>query len=114
KACGRPLCQLRGGRQRERVEVYLSGLAASTAEERVAAARGAVARGFRGIKLFLGYGLATDLAIVRAVRAAIGPDVRLLVDGHWMYDRATALALGRALEGEGVCWLETPLDPSDL
>lgn len=114
KAAGKPIHQLLGGRYRDRVPVYLSGLAAPTLEGRQELALAAVGRGFRAIKLFLGHDPSTDLANVRAIREAVGPGVQIMVDGHWMYDRATALSLGRAYEGEGVAWLEAPLDPADL
>jgi galactonate dehydratase len=114
KATGKPVCQLLGGRFRDRVTVYQSGLAAPTREGRQQLARDAVDRGFRAIKLFLGHDPASDVAEVRAIREAVGPGVKIMVDGHWMYDRATALELGRAYEREGVAWLEAPLDPSDL
>ena len=113
KATGRPIHQLLGGKHRDRLEVYLSGLAASTPEERVAQARAAAERGFRGIKLFLGHDPSTDLETVRSVQRAAGPGVKVMADGHWMYDRRTALQLGRAFEREGVHWLEAPLDPAD-
>ncbi|MGH2457590.1 MAG: mandelate racemase/muconate lactonizing enzyme family protein [Chloroflexota bacterium] len=114
KATGQPVYQLLGGRYRDRVEVYRSGLPATTLEGRVDLARAAVKEGFRGIKVFLGHDPSTDLDNVRALRQAIGPRVRLMVDGHWMYDRQTALRLGRLYEREDVFWLEAPLDPADL
>jgi L-alanine-DL-glutamate epimerase-like enolase superfamily enzyme len=114
KATGKPIHQLLGGRYRDRVEVYVSGLPASTVEGRATLAREAAARGFRAIKLFLGYDPETDLENVRVIRRAAGPDVRVMVDDHWMYDRRTALRLGRLYEREGVFWLEAPLDPADL
>jgi L-alanine-DL-glutamate epimerase-like enolase superfamily enzyme len=114
KATGKPVHQLLGGKYRDRLEVYLSGLAAPTLAGRQELASAAAGRGFRAIKLFLGHDPSTDLANVRAIQEAAGPGVRVLVDGHWMYDRATALSLGRAYEREGVFWLEAPLDPADL
>jgi galactonate dehydratase len=114
KASGKPIHQLLGGMYRDRLEVYLSGLASPTLTGRQDLARAAVNRGFRAIKLFLGHDPASDLENVRAIKEAVGPGARILVDGHWMYDRQTALSLGRAYEREGVFWLEAPLDPADL
>jgi galactonate dehydratase len=114
KATGMPVYQLLGGRRRDRLEVYLSGLAAPTRDARQELARAAVKRGFRSIKIFLGHAPASDLDEVRAIQEAAGPGVRILVDGHWMYDRQTALSLGRAFERAGVGFFEAPLDPADL
>ena len=53
------------------------------------------------------------LARVAAVRAAVGPDVRVLVDCHWRFDVATAREVGRALAELGVGWMEDPVPYDD-
>ena len=47
-------------------------------------------------------------AIVPAVRAAVGPDVALLVDGNSGFSPPRAIEVGRMLENEGVCHFEEP------
>jgi L-alanine-DL-glutamate epimerase-like enolase superfamily enzyme len=42
--------------------------------------------------------LAEDLARVAAVRKAIGPDIKLMVDANGAWDVATAVKMGRAME----------------
>ena len=113
KAAGQPIHQLLGGAFRTQAPVYVSGLPGASREARVAAATEFVARGFKAIKLFLGHGLAEDVAEVEAVRAAVGGDVRLMVDVQWLYDVPGAIKLGRALERNDVYWLETPISPED-
>ena len=54
----------------------------------------------------------TGLARVAAVREAIGPRARLMVDCHWRFDEATARAFGDAAARLGVHWIETPLPES--
>lgn len=51
----------------------------------------------------------TGLARVAAVREAIGPQARLMVDCHWRFDEATAGVLNEAAARLGVHWIETPL-----
>lgn len=51
----------------------------------------------------------TGLARVAAVREAVGPEARLMVDCHWRFDEATARALNAAAARLGVYWIETPL-----
>ena len=46
---------------------------------------------------------------VAAVRAAVGRDVRVMVDCHWRFDVANALAMSRALEPLDLGWLEDPV-----
>ena len=55
----------------------------------------------------------TGLARVAAVREAIGPQARLMVDCHWRFDEATARALNEAAARLGVHWIETPLPESE-
>lgn len=115
KAAGLPVHRLLGGPVRERVPCYASPIPFLPAvEESAARAREFVAAGFRGVKLKLGRGPATDLAHAAAVRAAVGPDVALLVDLNCAYNVPTAVEVGRALAGLGVHWLEEPLATDDL
>src|SRR6478609_10633001 len=69
----------------------------------------------RGVKLRLGYPtLAEDLAVTRAVRERLPGDVQLMVDYNQALSRFEALERGRALESEGVAWLEEPIRHDDL
>jgi len=86
----------------------------------------AVSEGFRIVKLApfdeVVYGTPAEdrrrlaepgLARVAAVRAAVGPDVRVLVDCHWRFDVATALQVAQALAVLGVGWMEDPVPYDD-
>ncbi|MDQ3657137.1 MAG: mandelate racemase/muconate lactonizing enzyme family protein, partial [Chloroflexota bacterium] len=55
-----------------------------------------------------------DLRHARAIRTAIGPDIRLMVDANHAYDAATAIRLGRELERLDVSWFEEPVVPEDI
>jgi L-alanine-DL-glutamate epimerase-like enolase superfamily enzyme len=46
--------------------------------------------------------------LVPTVRAAVGDDVRLLVDGNSCYTPAKAIEVGQMLQANGVCHLEEP------
>ena len=51
----------------------------------------------------------------RAVRAAIGRDVALMIDANHAYDADAAIQLGRQIEP--ICdigWFEEPVPPEDL
>jgi D-galactarolactone cycloisomerase len=119
KAAGLPAHRLMGGPLRSSVRAYATGLyrrldrddhPAYLAEE---AAR-YVAEGFAAVKLKVGFGLAADLAAARAVRAAIGPEVALMVDANHGYDVAGAAVLGRAIADLDIGWLEEPVIPEDV
>jgi mandelate racemase len=71
-------------------------------------------RGFRAVKLRLGYPtLQEDVAAVRAVRARIGENVALMVDYNQALTVDEALTRGRALDDENIFWLEEPIRHDD-
>jgi mandelate racemase len=73
-----------------------------------------LAGGFRAIKLRLGYPTEReDIARVQAVRRRIGDDVALMVDYNQALAVPDALMRGRALDAEGVYWLEEPIRHDD-
>ena len=66
-------------------------------------------RGFKGVKAKIGYPTAAeDLEVVRAIRAAIGPEVALMVDYNQCLTPAAAVQRMRVLDDEGLTWVEEP------
>lgn len=111
---GQPVHTLLGGPYRRRLYAYASGVQGATPAERAQAARAWVDQGFRAIKLHLTAGRQDTLATVAAVREAVGPDIRLMVDAHNIYDVAEAIEVGRALEAHDVYFFEAPTDPENV
>jgi D-galactarolactone cycloisomerase len=122
KAAGVPVHRLLGGAFRERVAVYATGLyrldrwGSFDAWRRglVDEALGYQRAGFRLTKLKIGFVPRQDVALVHAVRDALGPAMGLAVDANGAWDVATAVGVGRAIAGAGVAWFEEPLPPDDL
>ena len=110
-----PLTRLLGGAPRP-IRVYNScGLGLSTPQAAADEAEALLEGGMQAVKLRLGYPtLAGDLAVTRAVRARLPDTVALLVDYNQALSRAEALLRGRALQHEGVSWLEEPIQHDDL
>jgi mandelate racemase len=70
--------------------------------------------GFRAIKLRLGYPtLAEDLAAVHAVKRRIPAEIALMADYNQALTADEAMVRGRALDAEGLYWLEEPLRHDD-
>ncbi|CAK8743716.1 L-rhamnonate dehydratase [Sodalis praecaptivus] len=111
---GLPVHQLLGGNFRDGIPCYVSGLPKPTLEERCALAQEWQGKGFHAVKLALGYGVAEDVANVRAVRQAIGPEGDILLDAHWNYSLSEAAELAAALRDYRVRFLEAPLLPEDV
>jgi len=114
-AAGRPLAALVGGSARPVRAYNSSGLGlmepGAAADEALKLLDG----GFTALKLRLGYeSAAEDIKRVRAVRDVVPSEVELLVDYNQALSTVEALARGRALQAEGVVWLEEPTRHDDL
>lgn len=131
QSLGRPIWALLGGRHRERVVLY-ANVNRATFDRSPAgfaeSARRAVADGFRAVKCApfddVSYqwpdreanlrGIAVGVERVAAIRAAIGPGIRLMVDCHSRFDVPTAIRVARELETLDLAWLEEPVPDWDL
>jgi mandelate racemase len=75
-------------------------------------ARGAAewaARGFKGVKAKIGYPTVhEDLAVIRAIRKAVGDGVAIMVDYNQSLTPAEAVQRLRVLDDEGLTWVEEP------
>lgn len=125
QALGQPIFKLLGGAVRDHIKAYANGwyTVERTPEEFHAAARKVVARGYRALKLDPfgsgSYELTPDerrraVALVEAVRDAIGPDAELLVEMHGRFTPAAAVAISRELEPYAPSWIEEPVPPENL
>jgi len=113
KALGKPAYKLLGGQFRNEVLIY-AGIGGTELASTVAAAQEHVALGYQALKLHLRMENAKMLAIVEAVRQAVGPEITLMVDVHGTRDVSGAIELGRGLEALDVRWLEAPCQPEDI
>ena len=122
KATGQPVGRLLGGRYRERVQPYASLLMDEPAKLRDHLLS-VKSQGFRAFKIGWGpFGrrnAATDEAIVKAAREAIGPDCRLMVDAggsdaFWPNGYRWALNTAKMLADYDVHWFEEALNPDAL
>jgi L-Ala-D/L-Glu epimerase / N-acetyl-D-glutamate racemase len=91
-------------------------LSAGAPEDLAAAAVARVADGFRTLKMKVGTDAATDVARVRAVREAVGPDVMIRLDANQGWTPDEAITVIRALEVAdlGVELVEQPVRGEDV
>ncbi|MBL8175945.1 MAG: mandelate racemase/muconate lactonizing enzyme family protein [Bryobacterales bacterium] len=117
KALGQPVCRILGRVYRQRVEPYCTAMYrkdfADLAEGLAAEAQGWEKQGYGTVKMKIGYGVETDLRIVRAVREALRKETALAVDANCAYDAGTAAMLGRRMEPFGLAWWEEPVLAND-
>ena len=73
-----------------------------------------LAGGFRAVKLRLGYPtLAEDIAALHVVKKRVPEAIRIMVDFNQALSVEEALVRCRALDGEGLCWIEEPIRHDD-
>jgi muconate cycloisomerase len=113
KAVGLPVYRLLGGPVREFVptKFSVSGLEPAKAAE---IAAWAVGQGFRTMKVKVGIEPEEDVARVRAVREAIGPDVRLGVDANGGWSPRVAIQTIRRLQEFNIYFAEQPVPALDV
>jgi D-galactarolactone cycloisomerase len=117
KILGQPVSTLLGGRKRDSVEAYATGLyftddddlAPRLADE----AEVYRAQGFRAVKMKVGLGLERDIENVGAVRSRIGSEMSLMIDANHAYSFREALELSESLESLDIRWFEEPMSPED-
>ncbi len=125
KALDQPVYRLLGGAVRDRIKTYANGwyTVERTPDEFHAAAVRVLERGYRALKLDpFGAGsweLSADerrrsLALVEAVRNAVGAEVEILIEMHGRFTPAEAIRLARELEPFAPSWIEEPVPPDNL
>jgi D-arabinonate dehydratase len=125
------------GASRDRVEAYASGgfyQEGKGVDGIAGEAESYRARGFRGMKMKVGRNPSTqthlrdlignkefcevdpaeDLARVAAVREALGPQAKLMVDVNCAWSPAFAIEMGRAMEPYNLYWIEEPVATDDI
>jgi L-alanine-DL-glutamate epimerase-like enolase superfamily enzyme len=116
KSLGAPVWRLLGGRRAPRMAAYASG---GWADEATIGDQllGYVANGgFRAVKMRVGVMDGEphrSAARVRAARAALGPDVKLMADAHGTWTVSEAKAFCRMVEDCDLYWLEEPVTADD-
>ncbi|MEK1861622.1 MAG: mandelate racemase/muconate lactonizing enzyme family protein [Rhizobium leguminosarum] len=109
---------LLGGRWRESVRAYATGSFKRDGVDRVSdnalemAERRA--QGFHACKIKIGFGIEEDLRVIRAVREAIGDEMRLMIDANHGYTVTEAIRLGKAAADYDIDWFEEPVVPEQL
>lgn len=122
---GVPVYRLLGGKCNDRVKAYANAwfAGAATPEGFAEKAKAAAARGFLALKwdpfgkAYMNLStkeLDAALAVVGAVRDAVGNEVELLIEGHGRFNVPTASAIARQLAPFRPLFFEEPIAPGNL
>lgn len=113
RARGEPLFRALGAQPKplkayNSVGLYDAGSVVEIAEETRAA-------GYAGLKIKAGFpSFAEDLAAIRTARKALGDDIALMIDYNQSLSPPEAMARCKALDDEGLTWIEEPVLADDL
>ncbi len=120
KALGVPVYELLGGKTRDYIKVYThcGGPTPEIAAERAVAL---VKAGYKALKFGTGRAGSDGRAAARrvgammaAVRAAVGPDIELMLDNHGQSAPGDAIEIMHALEPSGLLFYEEPTPPDNV
>jgi D-galactarolactone cycloisomerase len=110
-----PVVDLWGGPRVDTLPAYASGGWAD-ATGIGSQLSGYVEQGFSSVKMRVGVmdgDVMTSVERVHAARAAIGPDIGLMVDAHGTYSAPEAMRLAAEVEHLGLRWFEEPVNADD-
>jgi mandelate racemase len=112
RARGVPLCRLLGATPRP-TPAY-GGVGYDGELDSARAAEEWARRGMKGVKAKIGYPtVEEDIAVIRAMRSAVGPKVTLMVDYNQSLTVPEARTRLARLDAEGLGWVEEPVIAED-
>ena len=125
KKVGQPVFNLLGGSCREKVKVYANGwyTVERSPEQFAQRAKAVKEKGYMALKLDpFGPGhyeldrteTRRSIALVDAVRAAVGESVEIMIEAHGRFSPHTAIELANKLEAYDPSWLEEPVPPDNI
>lgn len=100
KSCGKPLYRVLGGRRSE-IETDLT-ISVNGIDEMVADSLKAVSEGFGILKIKVGKEGGKDVERIRAIRDAVGPDIRLRIDANQGWSAKEAVRIIQTMEDMGI------------
>jgi L-alanine-DL-glutamate epimerase-like enolase superfamily enzyme len=116
KMCGLPLYKLMGGFT-NKVPAYIAGgyyTEGKTLKDLAKEMEENVSMGARAVKMKIGgVSINEDVERVRAVREAVGNDIKVMVDANNAYKYYEAIEIARKMEKYDIFWFEEPVMPDD-
>ncbi|WP_282055806.1 mandelate racemase/muconate lactonizing enzyme family protein [Maribacter luteus] len=112
-----PVAVLLGGIKNPVIQPYATGLYFTNVDDLeqslIQEALLYKSQGFHALKMKVGLGIKKDEQFVRAIRKAIGPDMKLMIDANHAYNYSEAIELSRKVEQYDISWFEEPVSPED-
>jgi D-galactarolactone cycloisomerase len=112
-----PIHRLIGGAFRDKIQPYATGFYryedGNYPVDCIEEADQYIQKGFKAIKLKIGFGVEQDIEFIHAMRNAVGPEIRLMADANGAYNVAAARKLILETESAKPYFLEELLAPED-
>lgn len=117
KLLEQPVSVLLGGIKNPLIQPYATGLyftrVDNLKEKLVEEALMYKSKGFFATKMKVGLGIDEDIKYISAIREAIGPDMKLMIDANHAYCYREAVELSKKVEKYDISWFEEPVSPED-
>lgn len=113
KALNVPVCKLIGGSYTDKIPLHWPvgiGKPEEVAEDLLKGMRA----GYKAVKMKVGNNDQQDIEMVKAVREAGGPDLKIIVDANQAYDVKSAIRIIRQIEKYDIQRVEQPVHYKDL
>ncbi len=118
KTLNQPISKLLGGRFREQIQPYATGFYREEdktyPKDGVTEALGYVEMGFKAMKLKCGFGIEHDIEYIKAIREAVGFDIKLMADFNCCYSQNVARRILKETEDCKLEFYEELLAPEDM
>ena len=122
KLAGAPVYELLGGPTRDSIPAYASALGFSIEpEDAYARAKAFVEEGYQATKWFFRHdptegpeGIAKNLALIRTIREAVGPDVDIMFDAWMSWDVPYTIRMAELAAEYCPRWFEEPVLPDKI
>ena len=110
-----PIHTLLGGQKCEKILPYATGLYFTRTEDLkgklIDEALSYSRQGFKAIKMKVGLGVEKDVEHVKAIRKAIGSEIKLMVDSNHAFSYKEALEFAKKVESQNIAFFEEPVSP---
>ncbi|MCK8782300.1 mandelate racemase/muconate lactonizing enzyme family protein [Rhizobium sp. NTR19] len=114
RIAGLPIARMLGGKRRDSLPAYVSGLPEATREKRADMARHWQDKGFDSFKFASPVADDGVAAEMETLREALGATARIACDMHWNHTAREAIGLIGAMEPYGLWFAEAPVRTEDI
>ena len=119
KILGQPVCKILGGPVQDKIPCYASALCCSIEPEKVAArVKQFLKEGYQGVKFFVRdgpkdgrAGMERNLDLIRNIRQAGGPDLKIMLDAWCSWDIPYTMKMAEQMAEQAPEWFEEPVMP---